>query len=173
MEDKQIENIRHSLAHLLAAAVLKKFPGTKLGIGPTIENGFYYDFLLPQAIAPSDLKNLEKEIKDLIKHDLVFEGKEISAPEAKELFKEQSFKLELINELEKSGEKISIYETKKPGSTDPVFIDLCRGGHIETTKEIDLGSFKLDRIAGAYWHRSEESTTHTHLWTCFRDQRRA
>ena len=102
---EKLEHIRHSLAHLLAAAVLKKFPGAKFGIGPTIENGFYYDFLLPQAIAPDDLKEFEKTMRHLIGQNLVFEGKTINGTEAEKIFKDQPFKLELIKELEEKREK--------------------------------------------------------------------
>ncbi len=97
----KIENIRHSLSHLLATAVLKKFPDAKLGIGPIIENGFYYDFLLPRSLAPEDLKDFEKEIKKLISQKLPFTSKKITADEAKKIFKGQPFKLELINEYAK------------------------------------------------------------------------
>jgi threonyl-tRNA synthetase len=157
----KLEHIRHSLAHLLAATVLKKFPDAKLGIGPTIENGFYYDFLLPQAIAPDDLKELEKKMRDLIRQNLVFEGKDVSETEAKKIFKDQPFKLELIKELVKSGETISIYETYPPGTRNPepgtYFADLCRGGHVANAKEIPADGFMLDKIAGAYWRGNEKN----------------
>ncbi len=107
----KIENIRHSLSHLLATAVLKKFPDAKLGIGPIIENGFYYDFLLPRSLAPEDLKDFEKEIKKLISQKLSFTIKKITAAEAKKIFKDQSFKLELINEYTKEKRPLSIYKT--------------------------------------------------------------
>src|SRR3989338_7340052 len=91
-----IENIRHSLAHLLAAAVLKKFPEAKLGIGPVIEHGFYYDFDLPRPLAPEDLKEFEKAMKKFVGGKLPFSGKEVTPAEAKKIFKDQPFKLYLI-----------------------------------------------------------------------------
>lgn len=146
-----LENIRHSLAHLLAAAVLKKFPKAKLGVGPVIENGFYYDFLLPRALTPSDLKEFEKTIKSLIAQKLAFEGEAISAVQAKKIFKDQPFKLELIEEFAEQKRELTIYRTGE------VFLDLCEGGHVKNTKEIDAAAFQLDKIAGAYWRGSEKN----------------
>src|SRR3989344_5912329 len=108
------EQIRHSLAHLTAMAITSKHPEVKLGIGPTIENGFYYDFYFSEADhSPTEekLPKLEGFIKELIKQDIKFEKEKISAQKAKEIFKEQPFKLELIDELEKSGDKISVYRS--------------------------------------------------------------
>jgi threonyl-tRNA synthetase len=143
-----LENKRHSLAHLLASAVLEEFPDAQLGVGPVIEYGFYYDFLLPRALTPDDLPKLEARMKELAKSKLAFERDEKSFAEAKTFFEErkQPFKVELIDDLEKSGEvtNVSLYKTGE-------FIDLCRGGHVENTSEIDTGSFMLDRISGAYW----------------------
>src|SRR3989344_6271610 len=108
---KEISNLRHSLAHLLAMAVLEKDPGVKLGIGPVIDNGFYYDFEFSNGYTPSpeDLKGFEKAIKKMTNKDIPFIGREVSADEARKIFADQPYKIELINELEKSGEKISIY----------------------------------------------------------------
>ncbi len=141
----QLENIRHSLAHLLAAAVLKKFPNAKLGVGPTIENGFYYDFLLPQGLTQEDLRELEKEMRRMAHANLSFKGEKVEPNEAKKRFKKQTFKLDLIKEFSKEGEQLTIYHTGE------VFSDLCRGGHVKNTKEIDPESFTLTKIAGAYW----------------------
>src|SRR5580698_5454647 len=96
---KKLDHIRHSLAHLLAAAVLKEFPDAKLGIGPTVENGFYYDFQLPRAVTPDDLKTLEKTMRSFVNKKLPFTGREVTAEEAKKLFAQQPFKLDLINEF--------------------------------------------------------------------------
>ena len=148
---QNIEHIRHSLAHLLAAAVLKEFPDAKLAIGPVIENGFYYDFELPRSLTPEDLKTFEKTMRKLVAGHFPFSGKKVNIKEAKKIFKDQPFKLELINELEGKGEDISIYET------GTVFNDLCRGGHVENTSEIPLDAFKLDKIAGAYWRGDEKN----------------
>ncbi len=146
-----LDPIRHSLAHLLAAAVLKEFPDAKLAIGPTIENGFYYDFLLPRSLAPTDLKMFEKTMRNLINKNLPFTGEEIAAAEAKKLFAEQPFKLELIKEFAGAGEKLTVYRT------GDIFMDLCRGGHVTNTKEIPADAFKLDKIAGAYWRGDEKN----------------
>lgn len=148
---QSIENIRHSLAHLLAAAVLEKFPDAKLAIGPVIDNGFYYDFLLPRNLTPEDLTGFEKKMRELIKKRLPFSGEKISLAEAKKLFAKQPFKLELIKELSDKNENLSIYHTGN------VFMDLCRGGHVNNTEEIPADAFKLDKIAGAYWHGDEKN----------------
>lgn len=150
------EKIRHSLSHLLATAVLDKWPEAKLGIGPTIENGFYYDFG-NVTVSPEDLKDLEKKIKKLIGGKIAFERSEIPATEAKDLFKSQNFKLELISELEEKGEKISVY---KSGN----FTDLCAGPHVENSKEINADAFKLTKIAGAYWRGSEKNPMLTRIY---------
>lgn len=146
-----LDHIRHSLAHLLAAAVLQKFPDAKLGIGPTIENGFYYDFLLPRPIAPEDLKELEKTMRSFVNKKLPFSGKEVSALEAKKLFAQQPFKLDLINDFSAEDKKLTVYHTGE------IFMDLCRGGHVENTSEIPADGFKLDKIAGAYWRGDEKN----------------
>src|SRR5437867_76027 len=132
---EKLENIRHSLAHLLAAAVLKKFPDAKLAIGPTIENGFYYDFLLPRPLTPDDLKEFKISIKKMIGGNLPFSGKKVTVAEAKKLFKDQPFKLELIKEFANppaGGKKqpLTVYKTGE------VFTDLCLGGHVKNTREI-------------------------------------
>ena len=164
-----IENIRHSLAHLMAMAVLDMFPAAKLGIGPTIENGFYYDFDLPEKLTSEQLPKLEKSIRELIKKNIKFEREEISAQKAREIFSNQPFKLELIDELEKGTRpqtpersyggqgKISIY---KSGD----FTDLCAGPHIESAKEIDPDAFKLTKVAGAYWKGSEKNKMLTRIY---------
>ncbi len=146
-----LDHIRHSLAHLLAAAVLKEFPDAKLGIGPVIENGFYYDFELPRSLTPDDLKGFEKTMRNLINKKLSFSEEEVSVEEAKKRFKEQPFKLDLINEFSGEGKKLTIYHT------GDVFSDLCRGGHVENTSEIPADAFKLDKIAGAYWRGDEKN----------------
>ena len=146
-----IDHIRHSLAHLLAAAVLKEFPDAKLAIGPTIENGFYYDFELPRSLTPADLKTFEKTMRKLIGGNLPFTGREVTAAEAKKLFAKQPFKLDLIKEFSEDGKKLTVYET------GDIFMDLCRGGHVANTKEIPADAFKLDKIAGAYWRGDEKN----------------
>lgn len=142
--------MRHSLAHVLAIAVLDMFPEAKLGIGPAIEHGFYYDFDLPRTLIPEDLAILEKKMKHVIKQDLKFEGEAVPAKQAVDALKkaEQPFKVELAEEFAQSKEPITFY---KAGD----FTDLCRGGHVESTKQI--GAFKLTSIAGAYWRGDEKN----------------
>jgi threonyl-tRNA synthetase len=148
---EKLDHIRHSLAHLLAAAVLKEFPDAKLGIGPTVENGFYYDFLLPRAVTPDDLRTLEKTMRSFVNKKLPFTGREVTPAEAKKLFAGQPFKLDLINDFSADGKKLTVYET------GDIFMDLCRGGHVENTSEIPADGFKLDKIAGAYWRGDEKN----------------
>lgn len=149
--DRTLRNIRHSLAHLLAVAVLTKFPEAKLGVGPTIENGFYYDFKVSRGFTPADLKEFEKEMKALIKTELSFKGKKVTPPEARKLFKGQPFKLELIKDFVKEKKSLTAY------SAGDVFIDLCRGGHVKNTKEINPSAFKLTSTSGAYWKGDESN----------------
>ncbi|HXK32126.1 MAG TPA: threonine--tRNA ligase, partial [Candidatus Paceibacterota bacterium] len=148
-----IETIRHSLAHILAFAVWELNPKVKFGMGPAIENGFYYDF--DSSFVPEDLPKIEKRMKELIKQNILFKKKIITKAEAKKLFKEQPYKLELINELPDS--KATIYQSEK-------FIDLCKGPHIKSTNEIDPESFKLTKIAGAYWKGSEKNQMLTRIY---------
>lgn len=163
-----MDKIRHSLAHLLAAAVLKKFPDTKLGIGPAIENGFYYDFLFKKPISPEILPELEKTMREFIRAGLVFSGKSVSPREARRLFKNQPFKLDLIKEFVRGKQKLTIYDTHTPKSrklkAKSYFIDLCRGGHVKNTKEINPEAFKLTHIAGAYWRGSEKNPQLTRIY---------
>jgi len=157
-EEVNMDEVRHSLSHLLAAVVLKKYPGTKLGIGPTIENGFYYDFLLPAPISDADLLDLQKEMKKLVAQKLDFTSEEITVAKAKKLFTDQNFKLELIEELEKAKSPISLYHTSD------IFTDLCKGPHVKNTSEINMEGFKLTHIAGAYWKGSEKNPMLTRIY---------
>jgi len=151
----KIETIRHSLAHIMAYVVQELFPEVRFGIGPAIENGFYYDFELERSLAPEDLPKIEEKMREIIKENIAFKKKIISKEEAKEIFKDQPYKLELIEEL--PGDKMTIYETGK-------FIDLCQGPHIKSTKEIPIESFKLTKIAGAYWRGSEKNPMLTRIY---------
>jgi len=170
MPKSDLENIRHSLAHLLASAFLKIDPKAKLGIGPATDFGFYYDFLPSKKIDESVLLELEKIMRELISQNLKFVGKKVTFAEARKIFKNQPFKLELIDDLKKYGttdfnEIILIKEKKKkPRKLTKVtiyqtgdFIDLCRGGHIKNTKEINPEAFKILRLAGAYWRGDEQN----------------
>src|SRR5258705_7000646 len=113
MDQSKIENIRHSAAHMLAAAILDLYPGTKLGIGPTIENGFYYDFLFPagSVISEEDLVNIEVKMKSIIKDHHDFVGRKVSASEAEAEEKDQPFKLELIREFAGENKELTVYES--------------------------------------------------------------
>jgi threonyl-tRNA synthetase len=155
----KIYKIRHSLAHLLATAVLEHDPVAKLTIGPAVENGFYYDidFSEGKAPTPEDLKSFQKAMKKLIGKKLPFEGREVSEDEARKIFAGNPYKLEIIDGIVKAGEKITVYQTGD-------FTDLCEGGHVENTSEIDVDGFKLDRIAGAYWRGDEKNKMLTRVY---------
>lgn len=158
--NKQLEKIRHSLSHLLAMAILEKFPNAKLGIGPIIESGFYYDFDKIK-ISDADLQELEKRMLELIKQNLKFKKETISPIASKKLFVKQPYKLELIKELQSASRRtkkpISIYKTGE-------FTDLCAGPHISSTKEINPDAFKLTKIAGAYWKGDEKNPMFTRIY---------
>jgi len=146
-----IEIKRHSLAHILATAVLDMFPEAKFGLGPNIENGFYYDFDLPRTLIPEDLPLLEEKMRKIINKNLLFEREEITHENAVIHFNKanQNYKVEIL-ESEAKDPKVTIYKT---GS----FVDLCRGPHLDSTGEIDAASFKLVKIAGAYWRGDEKN----------------
>ncbi len=146
--ENKIEIKRHSLAHLLAMAVLNLYPEVKLGMGPAIESGFYYDFSLVQKLTPDDLPKIEKKMREIIKKGIAFKQKKLSRKEAVSLFQNQPYKLEILQNLPE--EEVSLYQSGD-------FIDLCRGPHISSTKEIDPSSFKLSRVAGAYWKGDEKN----------------
>ena len=157
--NKQLDAIRHTLAHLLAMAVLKKFRKAKLGIGPTIEYGFYYDFKLPRPLTPDDLKEFEKEMRALIAAKLPVQGEKITPATARKLFENQLFKLELVKDFIKEKKSLTTYTVGETPSTKTKnkFIDLCRGGHVDNTGEINPDAFALTSIAGAYWKGSEKN----------------
>ena len=147
-QPNNIENIRHSLAHVLAMAVLEFYPKVKLGMGPAIENGFYYDFDLAHSLNPDDLPKIEKRMKEILKKDISFTQKTVSKKEAKSFFQHQPYKLEILKDL--PGDEVVLYQSGN-------FIDLCRGPHISSTKTIDPHSFQLNRVAGAYWKGDEKN----------------
>jgi len=156
----QLEKIRHSLAHLLAIEVLKYDPGAKLAIGPVIDDGFYYDFEFSEGKIPTekDLKTFQKGIKKMIGGKLDFTRSEISESDAKEMFKDQTYKLELIEDLIKDNKDLSIYKTGE------IFTDLCAGEHVENTSELSADSFELTNIAGAYWRGDEKNKMLTRIY---------
>jgi len=158
-EESALYRLRHSTAHVMAEAVLEKFPEAKIAIGPPIDDGFYYDFDLPRALTPEDLEEIEARMKAIVKGKHQFSKKVLSAGEAREIFSDQPYKLELIDGLEQGGfdeygnplqEKpdISIYKLDH-------FTDLCRGPHVDNTNDINPKSFKLLNVAGAYWRGDE------------------
>ncbi len=153
-----LDEIRHSLAHLLAAAVLKKYPDTKLGIGPVIDNGFYYDFLFQKPITDEDLKDFQKEMRRLALAGLDFKGEELTTLKARKMFKDQEFKLDLIREFSKESKTLTAYHT------GDVFTDLCKGGHVSNTRQINPESFELSHMAGAYWRGSEKNPMLTRIY---------
>ncbi|MBI5078010.1 MAG: threonine--tRNA ligase [Candidatus Yonathbacteria bacterium] len=154
-----LKNIRHSLAHLLAIAVLEKDPNAKLGIGPVIDNGFYYDFEFSNGYTPTpeDLKGFEKAMRKMVNKGIPFEGRAVSVDDAKKLFANQPYKLDLIKEFEGEGKDLTIYKTGD-------FTDLCKGGHIENTKEIPADTFTITHTAGAYWRGSEKNPMLTRIY---------
>ncbi len=150
-KNDKLEIIRHSTSHVLAAAVLDMFPEAKFAIGPAIENGFYYDFELPRTLIPEDLPLLEEKMKEIVKTNHPFEKKMMPIKDAIDHFEKanQPYKVELIKDLEKEGEKeVMIYKSGP-------FVDLCSGPHLESTGEIDFTAFKLTKISGAYWKGDE------------------
>jgi len=150
-----VNKVRHSAAHVMAEAVLHLFPGTQFGIGPAIDDGFYYDFLLPAPITNENLPAIEKEMRRIISGGYPFVRKEVSKEEARALFADQPFKLELIDGLEDG--TISIYEQDG-------FMDLCRGPHLENTREIRPDAFRLRAVAGAYWRGDEKRPMLTRIY---------
>ncbi len=156
MNTEQLSHLRHSCAHLLAAAVLELYPGTKQTIGPAIENGFYYDFELPQPISDKDFPKIEQKMRELVKRWESFEKKEVSKEEALEEFKNNIYKQELIEEFSKKGEQLTLY---KSGN----YTDLCRGGHTNHPRS-ELKHFKLLSIAGAYWRGDEKNKVLTRIY---------
>lgn len=141
---------RHSMAHVLAKALQELYPNVKLTIGPAIDNGFYYDIDLDRSLTPDDFKTIENKMSEIIKRDEPFTRKEVSKNEALELFKNNEYKTEIINELNEDA-VISIYYT---GDN---FVDLCRGPHVKSTKELRSFAFKINKVAGAYWRGDEKN----------------
>ena len=195
MSDVNLDHKRHSLAHLLAAAVLDIYPDAKPTIGPAIENGFYYDFDFSECGTDAedmrngrgkgpgeeDLGKIEQKMREIVKHWELFNGFEVSASDARKLFSDNSYKLELISDIEKAGEKITLYYSGPksgvptlsslktlhpiPHTLSPGFLDLCRGGHIDNpSKDIAPSSWKLDRVAGAYWRGDEKNAMLTRIY---------
>jgi len=185
-EHSALEAKRHTLAHLLAAAVLEIFPDAKPTIGPAVDNGFYYDFDFAKPIAEADLKEIEKRMRKLLPSWKSMSGKEVTEKQAREFFRNNSYKSELIEEIISKNETLTLYvagpdsgesvtsNLETSGSKllssgnqfqSPYFIDLCRGGHCDNpAKDIAPDSFKLSRLAGAYWRGSEKNKQLTRIY---------
>ena len=150
MEPEELYRLRHSLSHVVAMAVLEMFPDAKLAIGPPIDNGFYYDFDLPRSLQPEDLKDVQRRMNKIVHQRVQFIASKVSIKEATKLFANQPYKLELIRDLEKTGEtELGLY-------TSGSFSDLCKGLHLSSTSEVPDGCFELSHVAGAYWRGDEK-----------------
>jgi len=157
MDREKLEKLRHSTAHLLAAAVVDIWPNVKPTIGPAIKDGFYYDFDFGKIkITEDDLKRIKNKMKKIIPSWISFKKEEVSAGKAEKIFKNNPYKLELIADLEKNKEKITLY---KSGN----FVDLCQGGHTPKPNK-DIKHFKLLEIAGAYWRGNEKNKMLTRIY---------
>ncbi len=154
--DERLHKIRHSMAHVMAEAVLQMFPDAQIAIGPAIETGFYYDFDLPRQLIPADLDEITERMTAIIKEQKDFVRKTVTRAEAQQLFAQQYYKLELLKAIPED-EEVSIYELGG-------FIDLCRGPHVENTKQLNAQAFKLLSIAGAYWRGKETNPMLTRIY---------
>ncbi|MEI8339037.1 MAG: threonine--tRNA ligase [bacterium] len=157
MNEEQLHKARHSIAHLMAGAIQELYPDAKNTIGPAIDNGFYYDYDFATPISDKDLNKIENKMRELSKKWDTFEQKFVTPAEAREMFKDNPYKLELIDGIEKDGQQVSIY-------TSGSFFDLCSGPHVANMKEIDLGGFKLLKLAGAYWRGDEKNKMLTRIY---------
>ena len=155
-KDEKLSMIRHSMAHVMAEAVLEMFPDAQIAIGPSIENGFYYDFELPRQLTENDLEEISARMKSIIKAGKSFVRKEVTREEARQLFAGQKYKLELLDAIPE-GESVTIYN-------QGAFTDLCRGPHVESTKQLNPEAFKLLSIAGAYWRGNEKNAMLTRIY---------
>ncbi len=155
-QDEKLHKIRHSMAHVMAEAVLQMFPDAQIAIGPAIDNGFYYDFDLPRQLTPDDLEEITERMKTIIREQKDFVRTVVSRAEAQEQFKDQKYKLELLKAIPED-EDVSIYVQGE-------FKDLCRGPHVENTRELNPAAFKLLSIAGAYWRGKETNPMLTRIY---------
>jgi threonyl-tRNA synthetase len=168
VKNEKLDTKRHSLAHIMAASIQEMFPEAKFGVGPVIEEGFFYDVHLNRPLTPEDLQAIEKRMRDKVKQNLRFERSEMPIDQASEVFRNmsQDFKVELLRDLKTRGttavsdlgdsnlvgsnvNEVSVYKTGN-------FTDLCRGPHVKETSEIDPDSFRLTRVSGAYWRGNQE-----------------
>jgi len=170
VKSEDLGKIRHSLAHLLAAAVTELYPKALPTLGPAIDNGFYYDFD-ELKISEEDLPKIEQKMRALAKGWSNFVEEKITEEEAKELYQNNPYKLELVDEIISKGESITIYHSITKNSPKAIsyklkanFFDLCRGGHVADFSKVDLAGFKLDRVAGAYWRGDEKNKMLTRIY---------
>ncbi|MCG3142218.1 MAG: Threonine--tRNA ligase 1 [Anaerolineae bacterium] len=169
MDNDPLRPLRHSAAHIMAEAVLDLFPGTKFGIGPAIENGFYYDFELPRPVTPEDFPALEERMREIIRGKFNFEHSTQTVAQARASFRDQPFKLELIELIAKGELGLHGEEHAKPTDTVSIyqhdtFMDLCAGPHVHNTAQVPADAFKLLSIAGAYWRGSEKNPQLTRIY---------
>ena len=157
MENEKLHRMRHSLAHLLGAAVKEIWPNALIATGPAIENGFYYDFDFSAPITDKDLGKIEQKMRELSKKIKSFDKAEISQKDAEKLFAGNPYKTELIEEYSKEGKVLTTY-------TSGDFTDLCAGPHVESMDEIKNSAWKLERIAGAYWKGDENNKMLTRIY---------
>jgi len=151
--DSDLYKIRHSLAHVLAQAVLEIRPKARLGFGPPTDSGFYYDFDLDEPLSPEDLPKLEKRMRHIIKTGQAFEREELGQAEMVDLLRkdDQHYKIEQVEDLSAQNETLSLYRNGP-------FWDLCEGPHVDSTCDIPKNCFSLDSLAGAYWKGSEKNS---------------
>ena len=157
MEKEELEKMRHSLSHLMASAVLELWPDTLVTLGPAIDTGFYYDFEFKSPISDKDLPKIEQRMREIAKTWKGFEKADLTFNQAKKLFANNPYKLELIEEINSGGEKITPHQSGD-------FVDLCRGGHTNDMSRVSLDSWKLDKIAGAYWRGDEKNKMLTRIY---------
>lgn len=162
--DDRLQRRRHSLAHLLGAALVDMYPGTKLAIGPATDDGFYYDALLPSPLSVDDLPVIEQKMRDIAPAWTLFDRRVISVNEARDLFANNPYKLELIDQIEKEGSDLSLY-------TSGDFTDLCGGGHADSLQEVCMDGFTLRSVAGAYWRGDEKNDMLTRVYGLAFDSR--
>src|SRR3989344_2763539 len=157
-KNEKLQSLRHTLAHLLVAAMRELYPGAKNAIGPAIDDGFYQDFDLPKSVSEEDFPKIEKKMREILKTWNTFDGREVTLEEAKKEFSWNEYKTELIEEFAKDGKKITFY-------TSGTLVDLCKGGHLPNpSKELPLDCFRLDRVAGAYWRGNEKNKMLTRIY---------
>jgi threonyl-tRNA synthetase len=163
MNNDQLNNLRHSAAHLLAAAVMEFYPQAKRTIGPSIESGFYYDFDFGDiVVTENDLTKIENKMRELLKKWVGMKRREVTVEEAKEFYKDNPYKLELIEQFAGEGQTLTFYDSID-NEGNVFYSDLCRGGHSENPKE-EIGAFKLLSLAGAYWRGSEKNKMLTRIY---------